>query len=475
MASDRAKGTIYLTAASLVYMVSGYFLSVWLGRFLGPEKYGEYGVIISLMTLINLVQTSGLPQATAKFIAERSDEATSIFKRAIQIQLILAIGLMVILAFLAIPSAHFLGDNKLAPFVAATALILPLYGLYSIYIGYYNGLHLFRKQAIINIAYSVAKMAAVILLTVFFGLAGAIAGFVLAPLAAILVGGFYPKGVVAKFPARQLVGLSVPLILFSVLSMLQLSVDIFLVKKLIGDDKWTGYYVAAQNISLVLYLGLSAFSQMILPSIARAFGKNDHAEASTLLGDAYRYLLLGLLPLAALFMAKSHQLISVLYSSVYSPGAEALLILVAAYAALTIYVLSANSLNGAGRPRYSNIISVIGVVTTAVIAWNLIPSLGIRGAAIGTLIGAVLSMMLGVVATYVFFRPRFSWLSLVRISVMSVVVYLVADAIHLGGVIGLIIVSLITGTVYLAGLWLTREISRVEIAHIRTLLARSKR
>ena len=473
--SERVKGTIYLTVASLIYMVTGYFLSVWLGRFLGPETYGEYGVIISLMTLINLVQTSGLPQATAKFIAEKSDEADAIFKRAIQVQLVLALVLMVVLGFLAIPSAHFLGDTKLAPYIAATALILPLYGLYSIYIGYYNGRHLFKKQAIINIAYSIAKMVFVILLTIYFGLWGAIAGFIISPLLAIFTGGFYPKGKSAAFPSRQLIGFSIPLIIFSVLSMLQLSTDIFLVKKFIGEDKWTGYYVAAQNVSLVLYLGLSAFSQMILPGIAKAFGENDRRQASVLLGDAYRYLLIGLLPLAALFMARSDQLITLLYSPVYGPGAEALSVLVAAYAALTIYVLSANSLNGAGWPRYSNVISVIGVLTTGIIAWNLIPSQGIRGAAVGTLSGAVVSMILGFLATFVLIRPRISWLSILRIATMSIVVYLLAGKIGGSGLANLILVSLISAALYLLGLSLLRELNQNEITHIKRMLARGKR
>jgi stage V sporulation protein B len=474
MRSERVTGTIYLTVASLAYMVSGYFLSVWLGRFLGPEKYGEYGVIISLMTLINLVQTSGLPQATAKFIAEKSEQADAIFKRAIQVQLILAIVLMVVLGFLAIPSAHFLGDNRLASYIAATALILPLYGLYSIYIGYYNGLHLFKKQAIINIAYSVAKMAFVVILTIYFGLAGAIAGFVIAPLAAILTGGFYPKGNAAHFPAKQLVGLSVPLIIFSVLSMLQMSSDIFLVKKLIGEDKWTGYYVAAQNISLVLYLGLSAFSQMILPGIAKAFGRSDPSEASKLLGDAYRYLLIGLLPLTALFIAESHELITILYSPVYSPGSAALSILAAAYAALTIYVLSANSMNGAGKPKYSNIISALGVVTTVVIAWNLIPTMGIRGAAMGTLAGAVVAMILGLIATRLLIKPRFSWLTLARVSVMSLIVYLEASYFKGTGIMHLLLVSIVTGATYVAGLWTLREISKDEISHLKQIAGRGK-
>ena len=37
-------------------MASGYVVNVWLGRLLGPEDYGRFGVAISLLTILNVVQ-----------------------------------------------------------------------------------------------------------------------------------------------------------------------------------------------------------------------------------------------------------------------------------------------------------------------------------------------------------------------------------------------------------------------------------
>ena len=35
--------------SSLVFMISGYLINLWLGKQLGPASYGIYGVIISLI------------------------------------------------------------------------------------------------------------------------------------------------------------------------------------------------------------------------------------------------------------------------------------------------------------------------------------------------------------------------------------------------------------------------------------------
>jgi O-antigen/teichoic acid export membrane protein len=85
----RVKGAIYLTASTLTFMVSGYLTNVWLGRYLGPKTYGVYGVLISLMTALNVMQIYGVPQAVSKFVAEKPKKAHSILNSGLKIQLVL--------------------------------------------------------------------------------------------------------------------------------------------------------------------------------------------------------------------------------------------------------------------------------------------------------------------------------------------------------------------------------------------------
>jgi O-antigen/teichoic acid export membrane protein len=63
------RGTIYLMAAQAAFVASGYAIHISLGRLLGPSEYGIYAVVISLMTMVNLILTTGIPQAVAKYVA----------------------------------------------------------------------------------------------------------------------------------------------------------------------------------------------------------------------------------------------------------------------------------------------------------------------------------------------------------------------------------------------------------------------
>jgi O-antigen/teichoic acid export membrane protein len=57
-------GTIYLMFAQAAFVASGYAIHIGLARLLGPSDYGIYAVVISLMTMVNLILTTGIPQAT---------------------------------------------------------------------------------------------------------------------------------------------------------------------------------------------------------------------------------------------------------------------------------------------------------------------------------------------------------------------------------------------------------------------------
>lgn len=55
MKQNVKRGTLYLMVAQVAFVVSGYAVHVALGRMLGPAEYGIYAVVISMMTMVNLI------------------------------------------------------------------------------------------------------------------------------------------------------------------------------------------------------------------------------------------------------------------------------------------------------------------------------------------------------------------------------------------------------------------------------------
>jgi stage V sporulation protein B len=115
--SKLAKGAIYLSLSAFLFMLSGYIANIWLGRHFGPKVYGQYGVIIALISLINIMQTSGLPQALAKFVAENPKEKDGILKSALNIQIISTLSVALLFAAFAPTIATLLKDKELVKYL----------------------------------------------------------------------------------------------------------------------------------------------------------------------------------------------------------------------------------------------------------------------------------------------------------------------------------------------------------------------
>jgi stage V sporulation protein B len=427
--------TLYLMLSSGIFMVSGYLINLWLGRELGPVSYGIYGVIISLMTAVNIIQTAGLPQATSKFIASGKHDSDDVLRASLLIQVVSTLVITIIYFLLAKPIALLLNDITLINYIRASSLILPFYSIFALYVSYFNGLHRFKKQAAINIAYSVAKLILVIALVYVYHLYGAIAGFIFSPLIALFFGFRLPgKGRVDGTLVRSLVIFSIPLIGFAILSTLQISVDLFFVKGLLTDPAAAGLYNASQNIARIPFYALGAFSLVLFPTVAKSITHESPAETAVHIRKTFESLLIFLIPITVLIALGSRFILRILYSAYYESAFACLSLLVIGLAFMTVFSLCANILIAANRPRLAMIISAVGLVIIGIACYILVPSFGINGAAIGTTIGCFVAMIIGLVYILRMFPgvlsnqyiPENSIQATSRVSAYSLVVLLIA-------------------------------------------------
>jgi len=90
MPKSMAKGAAYLTVATIVFMLTGYAVHFGLARLLGPAMYGIYGVVLSLISITNIILTAGISQAVSKYIS--AGENAEIVKRTgLKIQAVFAL------------------------------------------------------------------------------------------------------------------------------------------------------------------------------------------------------------------------------------------------------------------------------------------------------------------------------------------------------------------------------------------------
>jgi stage V sporulation protein B len=467
------KGTNQLVIAQMVFLLSGYVIHLVLGRYFGPETYGTYGVVLSLMTTINLLLIVGFPQGASKYIAAGS-AIGSIIRQSTKIQTIFAIVIFAAYLGLAGVVADALNDPSLAPYIRISAFVVPVYALYCMYNnGYLNGLRRFDKQAKTLIISSVVKMGAVFAL-VFLGLGvnGAIFGYLAAAIVGLFLAWRY-LGTVARsaasFDLKKLLKFGIPATILSVSIFLLINIDLFMVKAILQDNVSTGYYTSAGMLAKIPYYIFTGLSLIVLPSISRSVAINDVAMLRSYIRQAMRHMLILLLPLVLVISATSSELISLVYSSAYIDAARPLSLLIVGLGLLSIFLMLTNIIMGSGKPKIAMLLGLLMVPLDVGLNLWLIPHHGLMGAAIATTATVACGALVALAYVLLKFRTLGSMKSFVRIGVTSGAIYGIVLQFSIDPVF-LPLLYITLAAVYLGALFLTGEASRNDLEALKSIL-----
>jgi stage V sporulation protein B len=416
--------------ANALFALVGYIIHFWLGRELGPAEYGTFGVVLYLMTTTNLLLTSGIPQSASKYIAEDNSKLGGIVRETNRIQLIFSIVVLGLYLGLSGVIAEALGDASLTPYIRLSALTIPTYAIYSVYnAGYLNGLRRFGRQAITTAGISVVKITLVfILVAAGLGIYGAITGYI----ASAVVGFFLAWRFLGprvknqvNYGWKKLAAFGLPATLFSAAFFLLMSIDLFVVKAIIGNESEVGYYTSAATVAKVPYYLFTGLAMALLPSISRAVATGDDGLMKNYINESVRYLLMILVPGVLLISATSQELLTLVYSSRYITAGESLSILSFGAGLLTIFYVLAHIVMGGGKPGIVLIIALIAVGISLALNFLLVPEHGLSGAAWATTLAGIFCTAVATAYILFSFKALIAPLSLLRILVSSVIVYLI--------------------------------------------------
>jgi len=356
---------VWLTVSEVVFNIAAYVVHSVAGRILGPADYGRYGLVVTLTTMVVVLIGNGIPTAMSKYVSgvleKNPGDIRSIKKKTALLQIYIIGGITILFFLFAPVIAWALRDPSLTPLFRISSLIIPAFAAASFYHYYLIGLHLFKLQAIVKIIRSFARIGFIALAAVFFGLNGAIGGYILAPLftfgAALLIDEFYVKrklgyGTENKkddfdFPAKTILVYAGPLTLFLVFYELLLTIDLYFVKALLQDDHLTGLYNAAITVGRIPYYLFAALAMILLPAISKTTAERNTLETGSLVNKSLRLMALLLFPIITLLIAYASQILHFFYGTRYV-GAEATMsIFSLGVGFLTVFYVLAFALNGA--------------------------------------------------------------------------------------------------------------------------------
>ncbi len=394
-----------MVGAQALVLALGYVTHLWVGRALGPAPYGIFGVALSVQTIIGMALTFGVPMGVSRFVAQNIDRAKSILRQGLRIQSWLALAVALATAVLAPFLARLLHDPSLTNYIRFAALVLLLQAFYQVYLQFLSGMHWFNRQALLMVIYAVVKLAGAISLIYIMGVYGAFAGFAVGGIAAAAVGWYWTRSVRdkggARLPLPLLVSFAGTYVFILMGLQILISLDLFMVKALLGDNVLAGYYNASVTLARIPYLLLNALAFILLPSVSALTKPGAPRErAAAFIGDALRYLIMLVVPAATLAAATSQSLVALFYSSDYLPAAPSLTVLMIGLSGLAFFLLLSNIAAGAGRAKVALAMTVAMLAASGWLGWLLIPRYGLLGAAWQTTAAALGGLTL--MAAYTF-------------------------------------------------------------------------
>jgi stage V sporulation protein B len=472
------RGTIYISAAKLWFILSGFGVYIALTRLVSEDQVGLYQVVIGIVSIINAVVVTGTSQTVSKYISQDESRADSVKAKALKLQVAVGGSLSLGFFLLAPVIASYLNDARLTNYLRLAALITLSYSFYSVFTGYFNGQKKFLTQAALDATYSTLKLACIVLLVwAGFGVAGGIGGFALAA-AGVLITSAIVAGRGARrgdVRAKDLFAFQFYLLAFTfVLNLLQ-KVDLILVKALSSPDTIeasanAGFYGAAINVANITYQVIISITFVIFPLVSQATFANDRKLTQVYIANTLRYTLMIMALLATLFSANAASVLHVIYPDAYQASSGALgWVAFGMLAFGLIYVLT-TIISASGRPTISLIIGVVTLAASAALNALLIPRLGLIGAGLAT----TLAMFIGAGVGIGYLLTRFGALiplrSLARIAGCSAIIYALSLAYTPASKVVIVVKLAVLCLLYVIVLIVSREVGRDELRLLQRVM-----
>lgn len=382
------RGTLYLMTGWSAILITGYVLNLVLARLFRLGTVGDYGTVMTVLLGVEIFVITGLPIAVQKYVSAREKDAYNILWAAMRLQLVLVSCLTVLMILSAPFLAAVFRDPGLTPYFRLAFLNLPFYGFFHLLVSFHNGQRRFGKQAACYIFYGTAKLAFVLLLCYFHRmLEAAFVGNILGSAASLVLAYVLLENKKIHAPEldRELLRFALPSLLYSLMTQLLMSVDLWTVRYFLGDEA-SGVYFVAVMLSRIPYYLLAGLSAVMLPTISSGLSSGALEWVRDTIRNAVRYSMMLLIPVSILLTVYSSKIIRLLFPVRYVPARSALEILGWAMSSLALMTLFLTLINADGRPKKSFLIAGCAVVLDMILNVVLVPKTGITGAALAALV-----------------------------------------------------------------------------------------
>jgi stage V sporulation protein B len=474
MGKTSAVGSFHLFFGKTVATVIMAIGTIIMGAIILESDYGLYTISLILATTMMLFQDWGVgPAVTRECARSRSTNNEKNLRKVLISSLafelstgtILTILSLLISGFIAIAIFNKPNATFLMAFASINILSTAVFTItQSILIG-------FDKMKLISAVLisqgTVQCVLGPILVVLGFGALGALVGYTVGSITASMLSLAIVYFSIFRRLEKQKVSRSdvaetlksllkygIPLAVGSIMAGLLLQFSTFMMASYVTDLAAIGNYKVATNFAILLSFLSLPIGAVLFPAFSKLNIRNEPQTATAVFKSSIKYSALLIAPATMALFVLSNPLISTLYGSKWPLASAFLILSVASNLFVVLGSLSATSfLSALGHTKSVMALKLITLVIGIPLAIVLIPSMGITGMLIGTLISGIPSIFIGLFFAWKKYGAKIDFSSSAKIffssSIAALTVYFFATFIPIANLLKLAIGLILFLAVYL--------------------------
>jgi len=390
------KNTIYLTLAEVSAPLISVLLVVYISRLLGTEGLGEYSTITAFLFFFEKLAQLGLHHLIVRDVAANKSQAGVFLTTAIVIGVassLLALGVLyVILQVMAYPASINAGIGLLS-------LSLVFFVLTDYAQSFLEGMQRMELRSLATILEAVFRVGLGILaISLGYGLIGLIGALLLTRVLICALyffmlfrAGIRPAKQFDRRLALTLVKQTVTFLLTSVITTTYWKIDVIMLSKMKGTDQ-AGYYSAAYRLMEILK-GLSySYISALFPLLASSFAASRESFQRKC-ALSIRYLFMLTFPISLGVTVLADPIIALIYGREFAASATMLRGLIWTICLFPLAMIYARALVASKNQRLDLACNAIAMLMNVGLNLALIPRYSQLGAVIATLISIVVFLL----------------------------------------------------------------------------------
>lgn len=494
VAEDSARGSFFLisgTAASTVVMAIS---TILVGRLIGSELYGKYTLALVIPSLLLLFADLGINQGIIKFTASlrlkgETHRATKIIKHGLMIKAITGVVLFLLdYMFADVLASVLLQRPDMAFYVRIVSISILFQVVLSTASSAFVGLDKTEYYALAANVQAFAKaIISISLVLLGFGVVGAlfgcVSGFVVASIAATAILFFLLRekqdsneDIRIRESFKTLIHYGTPLYASALLTgftpfFQNILLSIFTSYSSIGD------YNAAMNFATVIAIFSIPMTTALLPAFSKMDSSARH-RIKTFFKLANKYTALLVMPIAALMIVFSQEIVQVIYGSTFQSAPLLLAMYYLVYFLVGIgYLVLVSFYSGIGETKIALRMSVLIFLVIIILSPFLTKMFGAPGLVAAYLLANTTGTLYGSYTARKKFQIEFGTRSIAKIyliSATSIGPSLLLRLMHTSGLLTLIVGAASFLFIYLTLVPLTKIVNLPELNKVAQTIQKIK-